>query len=237
MAIDPREILRQSDLFAGIGPETMDAVLASSISRAVEEDGYFFFQGDPATHVYILLAGRVKLLQVTPAGQQVIMRVLTPGEAFAGIALLRPKAGYPLSAQAVEDSTALAWEAPTLRALAEKDPAISLNTARVISGYMTEVQDRYRELATEKVERRIARTLLRLAAQSGRKVAEGVLIDIPLTRQDIAQMTGTTLFTVSRTLSEWERQGMLSIGRERVVIKEPHALVTIAEDLPDSRQA
>jgi CRP-like cAMP-binding protein len=231
MALDPSEILRQSELFAGIGPETMDAVLASGISRAVEEDGYFFFQGDPATHVYVLLAGRVKLLQVTPAGQQVIMRVLTPGEAFAPIALLKPRAGYPVTAQAVEDSTALAWEAPTLRALAEKDAAISLNAAQVISGYMTEVQDRYRELATEKVERRIARTLLRLAAQSGRKVAEGVLIDIPLTRQDIAQMTGTTLFTVSRTLSEWERQGLLSVGRERVVIRAPHGLVKIAEDL------
>jgi hypothetical protein len=57
MALDPSEILRQSELFAGIGPETMDAVLASGISRAVEEDGYFFFQGDPATHVYVLLAG------------------------------------------------------------------------------------------------------------------------------------------------------------------------------------
>jgi CRP-like cAMP-binding protein len=232
MALDPTEILRRSELFARVGPDTMERVLASSISRAVEEDGYFFFQGDPATHVYVLLAGRVKLLQVTPAGQQVIMRVLIPGEAFAPIALLKPRAGYPVSAQAVEDSTALAWEAPNLRALAQKDAVISLNAAQVISGYMTEVQDRYRELATEKVERRIARTLLRLAAQSGRKVAEGVLIDIPLTRQDIAQMTGTTLFTVSRTLSEWERQGLLSIGRERVIIREPHGLVKIAEDLP-----
>jgi len=229
-------MLRQSDLFGGVAPEMLEAVLASGIHRAVEEDGYFFFQGDPATHVYVLLEGRVKLLQVTPAGQQVIMRVLTPGEAFAGIALLKPKAGYPVSAQAVEDSTALAWETPTLRELAQTDPAISLNTAQVISGYMTDIQDRYRELATEKVERRIARTLLRLAAQSGRKVPEGVLIDIPLTRQDIAQMTGTTLFTVSRTLSEWERQGLLDIGRERVVITAPHGLVTIAEDLPDARQ-
>jgi CRP-like cAMP-binding protein len=63
------------------------------------------------------------------------------------------------------------------------------------------------------------------------------LIDLPLTRQDIAQMTGTTLFTVSRTLSEWERQGLLSVGRERVVIRAPHGLVKIAEDLPDSHQA
>jgi CRP-like cAMP-binding protein len=232
MSFNVREVLSQSNLFAGAAPATLEAVRASAISRAVEEDGFFFFQGDPATHVYVLVEGRAKLLQVSPAGQQVIMRLLTAGEAFGGIALLKPQAGYPVSAQAVEDSTALAWEASTLRGLAEKDPAIALNTTEVISSYMTQVQDRYRELATEKVERRIARTLLRLASQSGRKVAEGVLIDIPLTRQDIAQMTGTTLFTVSRTVSEWERQGLLEVGRERVIITNPHGLVRIAEDLP-----
>lgn len=232
MPPDLRDLLQKSNLFGNVAPETLEAALSSAISRAVEEDAYFFFQGDLATHVYLLVEGRVKLLQVTPAGQQVIMRMLTPGETFAGIALLKPKAGYPVSAQAVENSTALAWEAPVLRSLAEQDPAVALNTAQVVTGYMTEVQDRYRELATEKVERRVARTLLRLASQSGRKVEEGVLIDIPLTRQDIAQMTGTTLFTVSRTLSEWERQGLLRIGRERVVITNPHGLVAIAEDLP-----
>jgi len=236
MPTDVKQALAQSSLFASVSPATLEAALASGVSRAVEEDGYYFFQGDPATHVYLLLEGRVKLLQVTPAGQQVIMRVLTPGEAFATIAVLKPKAGYPVSAQAVEDSSAVAWEAETLRDLAARDPAIGLNTSQVISGYMTDVQDRYRELATEKVERRIARTLLRLAARSGKKMAEGVLIDIPLTREDIAQMTGTTLFTVSRTLSEWERQGLVSVGRERVVITAPHGLVRIAEDLPDARQ-
>jgi CRP/FNR family transcriptional regulator, nitrogen oxide reductase regulator len=235
MPRDVRELLEGSNLFADVRLDTLDVALASAISRGVEEDAYFFFQGDPATHAYLVAEGRVKLLQVTPGGQQVIMRVLTAGESFAGIALLKPKAGYPVSAQAVEDSTALAWEAATLRALAESDPALALNTTRIITGYMTEVQDRYRELATEKVERRIARTLLRLASQSGRKVEEGVLIDIQLTRQDIAQMTGTTLFTVSRTLNEWERQGLLDIGRERVVITNPHGLVAIAEDLPARR--
>jgi CRP-like cAMP-binding protein len=231
MTLDPGEALRESDLFNGVSPLALEAVVAASISRSVEEDGYFFFQGDPATHVYLLGAGRVKLSQLTTEGQQIIMRVLAPGETFAAIAFIRAGARYPVSAQAVEDSTAWAWEAAALRALAEKEPAIALNASQLISNYMTEVQDRYRELATEKVERRIARTLLRLASQSGRRVTEGLLIDIPLTRQDLAQMTGTTLFTVSRTLSEWERQGLLRTGRERVVISDPHGLVKVAEDL------
>lgn len=84
----------------------------------------------------------------------------------------------------------------------------------------------------ERVERRIARTLLRLVRQSGRKVSEEVLIDIPLSRQDLAEMNGTTLFTVSRTLSQWEQQGLIQAGRERIVIVMPHGLVSIAEDLP-----
>jgi CRP-like cAMP-binding protein len=231
MTLDPGEALRESDLFNGVSPIALEAVVAASISRSVEEDGYFFFQGDPATHVYLLGAGRVKLSQLTTEGQQIIMRVLAPGETFAAIAFIRAGARYPVSAQAVEDSTAWAWEAAALRALAQKEPAIALNASQLISNYMTEVQDRYRELATEKVERRIARTLLRLASQSGRRVTEGLLIDIPLTRQDLAQMTGTTLFTVSRTLSEWERQGLLRTGRERVVISDPHGLVKVAEDL------
>ena len=85
---------------------------------------------------------------------------------------------------------------------------------------------------TERVERRIAHALLRLAQDAGRRVEGGVEIDFPLSRQDLAQMTGTTLFTVSRTLIAWEAQGLIATGRRRVVIRQPHRLVRIGEDLP-----
>jgi len=98
-------------------------------------------------------------------------------------------------------------------------------------GYILELQERQKALVTERVEQRIARILLKLAAESGKKVEEGVLIDMRLTRQDVAEMSGTTLYTVSRTLTEWEREGLLKIGRERVIIREPHGLVRIADDL------
>jgi CRP/FNR family transcriptional regulator, nitrogen oxide reductase regulator len=102
---------------------------------------------------------------------------------------------------------------------------------QVLAGHVREFQNRYRELATERVERRLARTVLRLASQVGRKTDEGVLLDLPLTRQDLAEMSGTTLFTVSRILSQWEDQELVRAGRERLVIRFPHGLVSIAEDL------
>jgi CRP-like cAMP-binding protein len=231
MEKDVQELVRQSSLFKDVKPDVFAQAMNASVPRSVEEDGFFFMQGDPATHAYVLVEGRVKMLQITPNGQQITMRIMTPGQTYGGIALLNPQAGYPATAQAMEDSRALAWDTTHLRELVAKDPSISLNVMSLMHGYITELQERQKALVTDRVEQRIARILLKLASQSGRKIDEGVLIDLPLTRQDIAEMSGTTLFTVSRTLNEWERGGLLEIGRERVVIRDPHGLVSIADEL------
>jgi CRP-like cAMP-binding protein len=90
-------------------------------------------------------------------------------------------------------------------------------------------------MSTEQVERRIAHTLLRLVKQAGRKTAQGIEIDFPISRQDIAEMTGTTLHTVSRTLSAWETQGLVEGGRQRIVVCDPHRLFMLAEQRPDQK--
>jgi CRP/FNR family transcriptional regulator, nitrogen oxide reductase regulator len=84
-------------------------------------------------------------------------------------------------------------------------------------------------MSTEQVERRVAHALLRIARQAGRKVEAGVQIDFPITRQDVGEMTGTTLHTVSRILSGWEGQGWVECGRQRIVIRDPHKLFVLAE--------
>lgn len=231
MDTDLIEWVRRSALFHGARPDLLNLILECSIKRAVEEGSTFFMQEDEATHAYILVEGRVKMLQVTPGGEQITMRIMTPGQTFGGIALFSPPGGYPVTALAMEDSAALAWDTAALRKLAALEPSISLNTMQLMHGYIRELQERQSALVSERVEQRIARTLMKLAAQSGKKVDNGVLIDIPLTRQDVAEMSGTTLYTVSRTMSEWERQGLLSIGRERVLILDPHGLVRLADDL------
>jgi CRP-like cAMP-binding protein len=226
-----QQLIRESSLFREVSAQGLNQVLGSGILRSVEGGGFYFMQGDPAAHAYVLVSGRVKMVQIAPNGQQITLRIMTPGQTFGGIAILQPQAGYPATAQAEEDSAAMAWDTAHLRELAKTEPSISLNAMQLMHGYITELQERQQALVTGRVEQRIARILLKLAADSGKKTEDGILIDIPLTRQDVAEMSGTTLFTVSRTMSEWERNGLLKIGRERVIIREPHGLVKIADDL------
>ncbi len=223
--------LQQVRFFQGLHTVELQAVLQAARRHRVSRDAFFFLQGDQATVFYVLVQGRVKLTQVTPEGHQVLIRFVGPGGGIGVVAVLS-EATYPLSAQAMEDCLALAWEGEALAQLMERYPRLALNALKLVANRMRELQDRLRELMTERVERRIARTLLRLVRQVGRKVEDGVLIDLPLSRQDLAEMSGTTLYTVSRVLSRWEQEGLIQSGRTRVVIRKPHNLVVIAEDLP-----
>ena len=190
----------------------------------------YFREGEPAHTFFVLDTGSVKLTQLTPEGHQVVLRLVGPGDAFGGVAAFGG-ATYPVSAEAVTDSTALEWSGEVMSALMERHPKLALNALRFVAGRLHDLQIQYRQLATEKVERRVARALLRLVQQAGRRIESGVLIDLPLSREDIAQMTGTTLFTVSRIISRFESEGLLEAGRQRVVIREPHGLVKVADDL------
>jgi len=103
---------------------------------------------------------------------------------------------------------------------------------RFIAGRLRDTQQQLRQAMTERVERRVARAILRLVHDAGRRIDEGNEITFPISRQDLAEMTGTTLSTVSRLLSAWEEDGIVRSGRERIVVTKPHALAAIADDLP-----
>jgi CRP-like cAMP-binding protein len=228
MKIDPFD-LRQVSVFQNATDEDLQLITRHAIERSIEEGGFFFFQGDPADYFYVLISGRAKLMQTNPSGQRVNLRTIHSWQMFGALGAVREGATYPASAQALENSTALAVKSDYLRDLMKTRPYLSFDLMRLMTGYIQEMQERYRELATEKVERRIARSLLRLAAQMGTKMDRG--IELTFTRQDLAEISGTTLYTVSRVLSEWERQGLVETGRERVLIRDPHGVVRIAEEL------
>jgi CRP-like cAMP-binding protein len=228
MPLEPLK-LRQVTVFENATDDDLRLIAAHAIERSVEEGEFFFLQGDPASHGYVLTAGRAKLTQVNPAGQQVNLRTISVWEMFGALGAVRENAMYPASAQAMESSTALAIKSEYLHELMQTRPYLSMGLMQVMTGYIQEIQERYRELATEKVERRIARVLLRLTSQMGVKTPDGN-IELTFTRQELAEMSGTTLYTVSRVLSEWEKHGLVESGRERVVIRKPHGLVKIAEE-------
>jgi CRP/FNR family transcriptional regulator, nitrogen oxide reductase regulator len=228
---DELDGLKNSGLFEGLDGEALQAVYAVRKEERHGPGEFFFFQGDPADAVYILAEGQVKLLQLTPDGQQVILRMIAPYTLFGVVGTVK-NAAYPVTAEAIENCRAMRWTQTSLQELITRYPQIAQNAMQMMAGHVQEFQDRLREMATERVERRVARALLRLVRAAGKKTAEGIEIAMPLSRQDLAEMSGTTLFTTSRILSDWERRGLVKAGRERVIVIKPHGLVQIAEDLP-----
>jgi CRP-like cAMP-binding protein len=223
--------LRRVPVFEHAPDDDLIFILTHSITRSIEEGAYLFFQGDPADYLYVLSAGQIKLLQSNAGGQQVNLRTIYPWHMFGALGAVRDDATYPATAQALEDSTALAISSPLLKEMMQSRPYLATGLMQLMTTYIQEMQARYRELATERVQQRIARSLLRLASQSGQKDVDG--IELALSRQDFAEMSGTTLYTVSRVLTEWERQGLVSSGREHIRILQPHGLVRIAEGLEE----
>ena len=231
MKINPAD-LRRVPVLQDATDEDLRLFVENGILRTIEEGEFFFFQGDPAPYLYILIEGRAKLLQTNQTGQQVNLRTITQWQMFGALGAVRENATYPATAQALEPSTALAIESSFLHEMLKTRPYLNFGLMQLMTGYIMEMQERYRELATERVERRIALTVLRLAAQVGKRAeGGGMTVELPLTRQDVAEASGTTIFTVSRVLADWERRGLVDAGRERVVIRNPHGLVQISEGL------
>ena len=231
MGVADTGLLEKISLFQNLKENELQTLVREAGELKFDNGSFLFYQDDPAERIFVLKSGRIKLYQLSTDGQQVLMRVMTPGMMFAAISLVEG-AVYPVSAEAADDCKVLYWSQATLLGLMQRYPVLALNAIKVLAGHVREFQDRYRELVTERVERRVARAVLRLANQTGVKTDEGVLLNLPLSRKDLAEMSGTTLFTVSRILSQWEANGLVSAGRERLVIRFPHGLVSIAEDLP-----
>ena len=135
---------------------------------------------------------------------------------------------YPATAVAAVDS--IASPGPRLRGIAGRQyPSLAASALQTVGSRLQDTQARVMEISNEQVEQRVAHALLRLAKQAGRKVEAGVEIDFPISRQDVAEMTGTTLHTVSRILSAWEDQGLVEGGRQRIVLRDTQRLHGLAE--------
>ena len=172
-----------------------------------------FHQGEPAAHFFVLLHGCLKVTQVTPDGEQVLVRYVNPGDLF-GLARAMRQACYPASVVAVE--SVCSWPAAAWDEFAASHPRLNAAALQTMGRRLQDAHLRIQELSTDEVEQRVARAMLRLFEQSGQPVADGIGIGFPITRQDIAELTGTTLHTVSRLLNDWKQRGIVDCGRKRV---------------------
>lgn len=226
--------VERAPLFRGLSRPQCSDVVALARVRRVGRKQCFFVEGEPVEEVCVLGSGRVKITRLTAVGHQIILRLTGPGEVFGGLGVVNG-AFHPSTAEAIEPSHAMVWPRRAFEDLAEKIPALQRNALRIVSERLRHLEQRYSELATERVGQRLARALLQLVGQIGRPYQGSVLVS--LTRDELAQLTGTTQFTVSRLLCEWESLGLVTPRREGVLVDDGPGLVTLAEVGEDPSEA
>ncbi|WFU13362.1 Crp/Fnr family transcriptional regulator (plasmid) [Rhizobium sp. CB3090] len=227
MRVD-RTVLKTLPLFERMTDPDIDAMLKHAISRRVAMGDSVFEQGAPARSFFLLLHGRLKVTQVTQDGQQIIVRMVHPGDLF-GFAMALRRTDYPGTAVAAAESVALGWPTEMWSCFVEQNPRLAMSAMQTIGQRLEEAHTRIREMSTEEVEKRVAHAVLRLCKQAGRAVDAGIRIDFPISRQDIAEMTGTTLHTVSRILSAWEAKGIVEGGRQKLTVTDGERLLILAD--------
>lgn len=222
------EALRGADMFGNLNEAARADVLAAGKVRTLPPGKVVFSQGDPGTSCHTLLDGRIKIVQTRPDGSQSVIRFIGPGEMYGTVAALMGKA-FPADAVTVVESLEVYWTVAAMRELMARYPEIAMGSAASAGHRLFEMQDRVGEMAVEKVEQRIAHTLLRLVQQAGRRTERGIEIDFPITRQELSEMAGSTLHTVSRTLASWDERGVTGSARKRIIVRDMDALTALAE--------
>lgn len=203
-------------------------ILDQAISRRADAGLTVFDEGEAADRFYLLLDGTIRVVKITPHGDQVTSLHIPAGQLF-GIAPALGRDTYPATAITASEALLLSWPVSLWHGFVADYPGFATETYKTVGARVTEMNTRIVEMSTQHVEQRIARALLRLVNQSGKRTEEGIEISFPITRQDVSEMTGTTLHTVSRLLSAWEKDGLVSSKRKKIVVCDPHRLVLLGD--------
>ncbi len=223
-----RAIAIQGALFSGLSQELTTLLLSTATVRQARNGTALFHQGDPSDQLLQVISGLVRMTQINAEGAQTTLRIIRSGDLLGCVAVVQ-QFPYPATATAVEDTIVLSWRSAQFIGLMKQHQAIMDNTLNIVGTRAKDMVQRVGDMSGKNVERRIAAALLRLAAQVGTTTEDGIQIQFPVTRDDLAEMAGLTYFTVSRTLSLWQKQGLVSSGRQRMTVLDPQRLAGIAE--------
>lgn len=186
-----------------------------------------FSEGMPVDRFFLLMDGHIRAIRTTSNGDQIIALHIAPGQLF-GIGTALGRTTYPATAMTADDCLVLTWPNRLWTTFTGRYDGFATETYKVVGVRVDEMNNRIVEMATQAVEQRVASAILRLITQTGRKVDGGIEIGLPITRQNISDMTGTTLHTVSRLLSGWERDGIVMSERRKITVTAAHQLVALS---------
>lgn len=199
--------------------------------RQYEKDDYLFWEGEPAEWLVFVAEGQVKMIKHSESGRETILATFGPGQIVGEVGVLVGET-YPATAQALEPSRIFGIRRDDYIALVRENPELAWALIQELGHRLQRAHETIRSLAVEKVERRVARVVLRMANTAGERLEDGsVRISVPLSRQDIADMAGTVIETAIRTLSKFQKQGLIETRDGHIILLQAHRLVAIAEEL------
>ncbi|HWI85321.1 MAG TPA: Crp/Fnr family transcriptional regulator [Sphingomonas sp.] len=219
-----------SPLFAGLSQEQRAAVERRASLRKFAEGESLFVQGAMADEMLVIAKGRVKVWRASEDGAALTLTILGRGAPIGTLGAADDTLNHA-TATALTPIEALAWPIDALRELMDQSPALTANVLRTVTSYAEQLIERLEEVASVPVEQRLARTLLRMARRThGEAAGDGC--DLPLSRQDLADLTSATLPTISRMMSRWRAEGLIAGTRGKVKILDFEELAKIAERSP-----
>jgi CRP/FNR family transcriptional regulator len=220
---DAAEFLKGRAVFATLPAREIEGLRALVREETYRARDYVFMEGDSSAWFCIVKSGRVKIVRHSKTGKDVVLEILGPGEVFGGVAVIEGRP-YPAAAQAIEASVVVKLPRDAIVALTERYPAVVKELALTIGRRLRAAHDSVKALAVDPVEARLAATLLRLAEREGTRGPHGLTLPFHLTRQSLADMTGTTVETAIRVVSRWLKKGLVLDDAGRLVVRDVPAL-------------
>jgi len=217
------QVLKKAFIFSSLTDDELGELSHLATERSFMPDEFIFWEGDKPEYFYIVAEGNVKVLKHSSTGKDFIIAFFRPGEMFGEVAVFENKP-YPASAQAATETKVVGIKREDLLSFLTERPQVALRIINVLGGRLRDAQNRLRDLAGERVEQRLAGVLLMLSAKIG--------LTLPFTRQEIADMTGTTIETTIRVMSQLKDRGIIRSTRGKVIILNKEKLRLLSEGPP-----
>jgi CRP-like cAMP-binding protein len=221
------DVLRKSTLFRRLGPEDRKRLAAVATVKAFEKGAPLFNEGDGSDLMYSVLVGRVKVFKTTPRGTDVILELFGPGDPVGAVAVYESRP-YPATAVALEPTTCVVIPRQAFFSLLESYPSMVRGLLVGLTHRLVELTNRLTELSGGRVEGRLARFFLKLAQDMGQPRADGTFIALSLSRQELADMIGTTIETSIRIMSRWGKDDVVRTEKDGFTVVDRAALEAVA---------
>ena len=223
-----KPMIEKIGIFSGLSPLDAESIAPFFRQERRRRKDVIFSEGDQSRWLYAVFEGKVKITKLSQEGKEIIIEVIGPGEVFGGVAAIRGLP-YPANALAMEDCVLLKISREDLLGILGRFPALSMSIFEELGIRLERSHETMKQIALDNVMSRVASLLLTLAGRSGRETPDGTMIGLKLTRQEIAEMVGTTVETSIRTMSHLKKSGVIAEKDGGILIKNVGRLKELSE--------